>query len=660
MVNIISDYIPPFSPLPNIAPFTYKDGETYLSTLDNLRTYVNTTLVDFINTNFTELSDSFTTEVNTLIDQVEGRLSEQNTTVTDQVQVLTDYVNTQVTAIINSSVVVADPLMVTILEDVTSAFRIALNDIITVSLASINDTLTTLDNDFTTLNDSFTTLTTNVNNSLSTQDGKITDVKTKLPINIMDAPYNAVGDGVTDNYDDITAAFLDAKTTGRPCYIPEGNFATSPLIISGADDFNLKMVGRLKRIDNSPRAALLTIKDCNNFTADVFRSDGNVANNFFEGFAVDEAKHDLRIDNCQGVFIEIIDSKNPSGDTLYIAGGPTNASSNIQIGTVSSISDDYTGRNAVSIIKGKNIQIDKVLSIKTGHPGQTSPARIAMPSGFDIEPNFADDIVDNVQVGSINVTSIGGGGFGVFSTQGKIISNITVGSVVIKKEDGAIPNTSSMVIRGAEHLKIGYIKVDSNTVSACGSISESNDVDIYLDFMDSGLNGLVLGYEAALTNFKLSGSVINSLKKGVVIFSADYGVIDLKIKDVGVAEGALVKDSGATTSSNIVFKGDWTKGTGVAAITGGGAANITNWLLDGVNFTGWGVDSRIKGGVALQAISKRNCPNLNFGTAAPNFDAWKVGDIVWNTVPTASGVLGWVCITAGAPGVWKSFGTIAA
>jgi hypothetical protein len=39
---------------------------------------------------------------------------------------------------------------------------------------------------------------------------------------------------------------------------------------------------------------------------------------------------------------------------------------------------------------------------------------------------------------------------------------------------------------------------------------------------------------------------------------------------------------------------------------------------------------------------------------------WAVGDIVWNTAPTASGNIGWVCITAGTPGTWKTFGAIAA
>ena len=142
MVNIISDYIPPFSPLPNIAPFTYKDGETYLTTLDNLRVYVNTSLVDFINTNFTELSDSFSTEVNTLIASVNSQLALQDTSITDQVNAFIATVNamfvtqaaaaaaattTQVTAELATFVAGEDAAVAAFVDNTGSATRAALD-----------------------------------------------------------------------------------------------------------------------------------------------------------------------------------------------------------------------------------------------------------------------------------------------------------------------------------------------------------------------------------------------------------------------------------------------------------------------------------------------------------------------------------------------------
>jgi hypothetical protein len=40
-------------------------------------------------------------------------------------------------------------------------------------------------------------------------------------------------------------------------------------------------------------------------------------------------------------------------------------------------------------------------------------------------------------------------------------------------------------------------------------------------------------------------------------------------------------------------------------------------------------------------------------------DTFNDGDICWKSNPSAGGTVGWVCTTAGTPGTWKAFGTIA-
>ena len=48
------------------------------------------------------------------------------------------------------------------------------------------------------------------------------------------------------------------------------------------------------------------------------------------------------------------------------------------------------------------------------------------------------------------------------------------------------------------------------------------------------------------------------------------------------------------------------------------------------------------------------------GTAAPTAGTFARGDWVKNSEPSAGGVFGWVCVTGGTPGTWKTFGAIAA
>ncbi|HEX6039759.1 hypothetical protein [Longimicrobium sp.] len=51
---------------------------------------------------------------------------------------------------------------------------------------------------------------------------------------------------------------------------------------------------------------------------------------------------------------------------------------------------------------------------------------------------------------------------------------------------------------------------------------------------------------------------------------------------------------------------------------------------------------------------------LGIAAAAPTTGTWRRGDVLFNGSPSASGFVGWVCVTAGTPGTWKTFGPISA
>lgn len=60
-------------------------------------------------------------------------------------------------------------------------------------------------------------------------------------------------------------------------------------------------------------------------------------------------------------------------------------------------------------------------------------------------------------------------------------------------------------------------------------------------------------------------------------------------------------------------------------------------------------------------IAGRSDITIGFPTAAaaPTTGAHVRGEIVLNSAPSASGTIGWVCVTSGSPGTWKAWGTIA-
>jgi hypothetical protein len=64
--------------------------------------------------------------------------------------------------------------------------------------------------------------------------------------------------------------------------------------------------------------------------------------------------------------------------------------------------------------------------------------------------------------------------------------------------------------------------------------------------------------------------------------------------------------------------------------------------------------------VANRVESSTGARYSNLAGAAPVAGTWKAQDIMPNDAnASAGGVIGWVCVTAGTPGTWKSFGDIA-
>lgn len=125
---------------------------------------------------------------------------------------------------------------------------------------------------------------------------------------------------------------------------------------------------------------------------------------------------------------------------------------------------------------------------------------------------------------------------------------------------------------------------------------------------------------------------------------------------------ALVKEVSQTVANAI------TAGNVVAAYTGLGegaaglvAVDFATGMLKrstavsaGDELVGWcdtlGNAHLLFGGMGTLPIYR--------GTGAPTTGTWAVGDTVYHSAPTAGGFIGWVCVTAGTPGTWKTFGAV--
>lgn len=95
------------------------------------------------------------------------------------------------------------------------------------------------------------------------------------------------------------------------------------------------------------------------------------------------------------------------------------------------------------------------------------------------------------------------------------------------------------------------------------------------------------------------------------------------------------------------------------AISGYAAAVIdTGLAVNGIAWTSTGIPTPPAANTTMDGTVTGRAATFAAG-AAPTAGTWAAGDRVTATAPAAGGSEGWVCVTAGTPGTWKTFGSIA-
>ncbi len=72
-----------------------------------------------------------------------------------------------------------------------------------------------------------------------------------------------------------------------------------------------------------------------------------------------------------------------------------------------------------------------------------------------------------------------------------------------------------------------------------------------------------------------------------------------------------------------------------------------------------GIQLRLRdGNLNVKTSLSVNNKKITWSTEPPNSGKWEQGSIVYNSAPQSGQYVGWVCITSGDPGVWRTFGKI--
>lgn len=284
----------------------------------------------------------------------------------------------------------------------------------------------------------------------------------KLLVNVKNPPYNATGDGVTDDTAAIQAAIDMVSGTGGTVQIPDGTYMINPVAKSSVRSHGLEIDGAMT-VSLSPGATLQAIATSSDTYAVIMiypgASNVSVVGGTIQGErsahlgTTGEWGMGIYVGNTGGsnVFLQGITSVDAWGDGFYVSGG-TNV-------TVCNVTANNNRRNGMSII---NVNGMTVTNSAFKNTAGTPPE-----AGIDIEPD-AGETVNNVTISGSQFLGNHGAGFtsGVrFALAGSAaVTNVTFNGNAIA--DGGVDSLSPQPWVAAIHIanQAGTIVTD-NTVS---------------------------------------------------------------------------------------------------------------------------------------------------------------------------------------------------
>lgn len=271
--------------------------------------------------------------------------------------------------------------------------------------------------------------------------------------------------------------------------------------------------------------------------------------------------------------------------------------------------------------------------------GRLLPGMITVeegPSGWVIADNYLSGVTGvGISCLNIAVTTVVNGGI--------IANNYVDGSGLSTTNPGALIGVSQYYqgVQVINNFLIGVNVGNNNNaavlISALGNVLRGNHID-------------------ASTGTSNIAAII------VTLAHSSLDIVDNYINNVGGSR-AITFNAGDNSSARTLIKGNQFVGGSVAVDAS--LNTITNspiWFENNESNAGTFYNPQSSDSLSRFFNSAHALDHPNFiragrsvyGDIVPTAGTWALGDTVYNIAPAASGVFAWVCVTAGAPGTWKT------
>lgn len=337
-----------------------------------------------------------------------------------------------------------------------------------------------------------------------------------------ESPFGAKCDGVTDD----TAAIQKAidHNKGGTIIIP-GRALCAGVFLDGSS-YNGTMIVCQGELVLKPRPSKSTglfsgvwvgliFKDCQGIVLQ-YRGDGNR-----KAQPDEEHCHLVGLAGVKDFECPQFFGREIRGDGIYISQSDwlheSGMSDRLRFGTVRVVNSEDDGRNAMSIISGRNISIDRFVSKKIG--GVVGGLR--QPGGLDIEPNKSFQRCEDIVVRNAIVESSGAQCFGVVGRDSGqpedwIVRRIRVGSLRSTNTLGANSgNFYAAAFRGVDGLDVQGT-VSQTALAGTGLlVDNAKNANVRIHVGRAG-NGVVLGAKGWVRNSKFDIQVASYGSQGIM------------------------------------------------------------------------------------------------------------------------------------------------